>query len=98
MYEEFFGESHNLLRESVRRFLAREVTPYLEAWEEQGSFPRELYRKAAAAGFIGLGYPEEYGGTPADVFHMVAYTEEIVRCGSVGLASGLGSSAIAVPP
>ncbi|HOK07530.1 MAG TPA: acyl-CoA dehydrogenase family protein [Syntrophales bacterium] len=98
MDEGYFGPSHQMLRESVRRFIAREIAPHLEEWEEEGIFPRELYHKAAAAGFIGLGYPEEYGGTPADTFHMVAYTEEIVRCGSVGLASGLGSSAIALPP
>jgi len=98
MSEEYFTESHQLLRDSVRKFIAREITPYVEKWEEEETFPRELYNKAGNAGYIGIGYPEEYGGTPGDIFHQVAYTEEIVRCGSVGLASSLGSSAIAVPP
>jgi acyl-CoA dehydrogenase len=98
MSEEYFTESHQLLRDSVRKFIAREITPYVEKWEEEETFPRELYSKAGNAGYIGIGYPEEYGGTPGDIFHQVAYTEEIVRCGSVGLASSLGSSAIAVPP
>ena len=98
MSEEYFNESHQLLRDSVRKFIAREITPYVEKWEEEETFPRELYNKAGNAGYIGIGYPEEYGGTPGDIFHQVAYTEEIVRCGSVGLACSLGTSAIAVPP
>jgi len=98
MYESYFGESHDMLRASVRKFIEREIKPYVDGWEKEESFPRELNKKAGDAGFIGLGYPEEYGGTPADIFHEVAYTEEICRCGSIGLASGLSSSTIALPP
>lgn len=98
MYNDYFGESHDMLRDSVRRFVTREIAPHLEKWEEEGIIPLELYKTAGDAGFIGLGYPEEYGGTPGDIFHQVAYTEEIMRCGAVGLPSSLGSSAIAVPP
>ncbi len=95
---QYFSESHDMLRDSVRRFVAREIAPHLDKWEEEGIIPLELYKKAGDGGFIGLGYPEEYGGTPGDIFHQVAYTEEIMRCGAVGLPSSLGSSAIAVPP
>ena len=98
MYDDYFNESHNMLRESVRKFIAREIAPFIDRWEEEGTFPRELYRKAGDGGFLGIGYPEEYGGTTGDIFHQVAYTEEIMRCGSVGLPASLGSSAIAVPP
>ncbi len=98
MYEEYFTESHQMLRDSIRKFIAREITPFVEKWEEEGTFPRELYKKAGDAGFLGIGSPEEYGGTPGDIFHQVAYTEEMMRCGSVGLVCSLGSSAIAVPP
>lgn len=98
MYDQYFGESHELMRASVRKFVEREIKPHIDHWEEEGTFPLDLYKKAGDAGFIGLGYPEEYGGTPGDIFHQVAYTEEIMRCGSVGLPSSLGSSAIAVPP
>jgi acyl-CoA dehydrogenase len=98
MNGEYFDDSHQMLRESVRKFISREIAPFVDQWEEEGTFPRELYRKAGKAGYLGIGYPEEYGGTPGDIFHQVAYTEEIMRCGSVGLASSLGSSAIAVPP
>jgi acyl-CoA dehydrogenase len=98
IYEQFFNESHAMLRESVRRFVAREIAPYIDKWEEEESFPRELYLKAGAAGFLGMGAPEEFGGVPCDLFHEVAYVEEIIRCGSVGLASSLGSCSIALPP
>ena len=98
MLEEYFSESHQMLRDSIRKFIAREVAPYVDHWEEAGTFPRELYKKAADNGFLGLGFPEAYGGTAADLFHAVAYIEEMMRCGSVGFVSSLGCSGIAVPP
>ncbi len=98
MYDEYFTESHAIFRTAVKQFVAREIAPYVNEWEEKEDFPAELYRKAGDAGFFGMGYPEEYGGTPCDIFHEVAYVEEIIRCGSVGLASGLGISGIGLPP
>jgi acyl-CoA dehydrogenase len=98
MYVKYFDESHDMLRDSLRKFIAREISPYVDQWEEEGTFPKELYKKAGDAGHIGMGYPEEYGGTPGDLFHAVVYTEEMMRCGSVGLVNSLGCSAIAVPP
>ncbi len=98
MFQEYFGEDHNIFRESVRKFVEKEIKPYLEEWEEKEQFPRELYKKAADQGFLGLEYPEEYGGTPCDKFMFVAYTEEITRGGSSGLFSGLNSHSIASPP
>jgi acyl-CoA dehydrogenase len=98
MVQQYFDESHNILRQSVRKFLEREVLPYIDEWEDKEEFPRELYTKAAEAGFLGLGCPEELGGTPADVFHGIAFAEEFLRSGSVGLTSGIGSYGIAIPP
>lgn len=98
MYDDPFSESHSILRESVRKFVAREIIPYVDRWEEEKSFPRELYEKAGKAGFLGIGMPEEYGGVSCDIFHEVAYVEEIIRCGSLGLASSLGAGCIALPP
>jgi acyl-CoA dehydrogenase len=98
-FQQYFGETHNILRQSIRTFLQREVLPFVDEWEDKKEFPRELYKKIAQAGFTGLGYPEEYGGTPAeDIFLKVVYIEEFVRCGSVGLVAGIGSHAIALPP
>jgi len=98
MFSRYFDSSHEAMRETARKFIAREVTPHLDAWEDAEEFPRELYPKAAEAGFLGLGFPEAFGGVPCDVFHRVAMTEEFVRPGSLGLVAGLFSLNIALPP
>ena len=98
MYQEYFKEDHQIFRTTVRKFVEKEVKPDIEHWEDAEIFPVELYAKAAEAGLMGLDFPEAYGGIPCDKFMHVAYTEEICRCGSIGLVSGLGSYAIASPP
>lgn len=95
---EYFSAEHQAFRESVRAFVAREITPYVGGWDEAGSFPRELYRKAAAIGLLGIGYPEALGGTPADVFFTIVAAEELARAGCGGLQASLGSHHIALPP
>jgi acyl-CoA dehydrogenase len=96
--QRYFDETHDALRDTVRKFLAREVEPHLDAWEDAEEFPRDLYRKAAGAGFLGLGYPEDFGGVEGDVFHRIALTEEFCRTGSLGLVAGLFSHGIGIPP
>ncbi|HEX7438818.1 MAG TPA: acyl-CoA dehydrogenase family protein [Caldimonas sp.] len=93
-----FTPEHELFRDSVRRFVADEVAPHVSAWDEAGSFPRALYQKAAAIGLLGLGYPEAYGGTPADTWFRLIATEEIARTGSGGLMASLFSHNIGLPP
>jgi len=97
-YPEYFGESHRIFRQTVERFVEREIKPFVEEWEEAGEFPRDLYAKAGAIGLLGLCYPEEWGGTQADIFHEVVVTEELTRSGSGGVAAGLMSHSIALPP
>ena len=60
--------------------------------------PRELYRKTAVPGFLGIGYDAAFGGTPADLFTQIVVWEELNRSGSGGLVAGLGSLHIAIPP
>ena len=95
---EYFGPDHETLRRSVRDFVAREITPHAAAWDEAGSFPRELYLKAGAIGLLGIGYPEPLGGTPADIFFTIAAAEELARADSGGVQASLGSHHIALPP
>lgn len=98
-FQQYFDESHQLIRDSVRRFVEREVLPYIDEWEGAEEFPRELYLKAGAAGILGIGYPEAYGGScEGDLFAKVAASEELMRCGSGGLVAGLGSLDIGLPP
>ena len=60
-----FGPEHIAFRDSYQRFAEKEIAPFVHDWDEAGTFPRALYGKAAAAGLLGLGYPEALGGTPA---------------------------------
>ena len=98
MYQEYFTEEHQIFRASVRKFVEREIKPHIDRWEDEELFPIELYGKMADAGLLGIGYPEAYGGVPCDKFMHIAFTEEMIRSGSVGLVSGLGSHSIAMPP
>ena len=93
-----FTEEHERYRETVRRFVAREIAPHAAAWDEAGEFPRTLYRKAAAAGILGVGFPEEYGGTPADDFFRIVGAEEFALAGVGGLSASLFSHTIGAPP
>jgi acyl-CoA dehydrogenase len=94
----YFGRAHNMVRRSVKEFVDKEIIPHVAEWEEMGEFPRELYKKAGDVGLLGIGYPEELGGTPGDIFFQIAAWEEIMRCGSGGVAAGVGSLNIALPP
>lgn len=98
-FQEYFDPCHQLVRDSVRRFVEREILPDINQWEEAESFPRELYPKAGAAGILGIGYPEALGGShEGDLFAKIAASEELMRCGSGGLVAGLGSLDIGLPP
>jgi acyl-CoA dehydrogenase len=89
---------HDLFRDSVRAFVNAEIAPHVSAWDEAQTFPRELYGRAAHIGLLGLGYPEAYGGTPADTWFRLIATEEIARAGSGGLMASLFSHNIGLPP
>ena len=97
MVQEYFGETHDMVRRTVKSFVEKEIAPFVDEWEEAGEFPRALYKKAADVGILGAGYPEEYGGTPGDIFFQIAVTEELMRGGSGGVVAGLGSLGIALP-
>ena len=95
----FETDEHRALREQVRRFAASAIAPHAHAWEEANEFPRELYQQAAKAGFLGTGYPEDFGGDGGDLSHVLVAAEEMVLAGkSVGTCVGLGSHGIALPP
>jgi len=68
---------HELLRDQVARFLAREVEPHGQAWEEQGFVPREVLRRMGAAGLLGLMWEPEYGGGGADALTNLVFAEAL---------------------
>ena len=94
-----FTEEHEELRESIRRFVLKELRPHVQQWEDDEWFPNEVFHKMAAVGFLGLKYPEEYGGQGGDYLHDAVLSEELALCGSGGLAAGIGAHiGIATPP
>jgi acyl-CoA dehydrogenase len=98
MFEIRLSEEHEMFRETCRRFARDVIEPHVIEWEEAGEFPRSLYKQAAEAGLLGTAIPEEYGGSGGDGLHALVRTEELLRPGSTGVAAGLGSLGIALPP
>ena len=83
----------------ARRFIQTEVASHLEGWEAAGEFPRALYHRAAALGWLGMGYPQEFGGTPSPWALRNAMTIALARHGgSGGLMASLFSHNIGLPP
>ena len=93
-----YTEEHEAFRSALRRFVERELAPHVDAWEEAGEFPREIYREIATLGALGIGYPEEFGGVPGDLFHRIVVADELARAGSGGLSASLMSHSIGAPP
>ncbi|MEM7657037.1 MAG: acyl-CoA dehydrogenase family protein [Bacteroidota bacterium] len=81
-----FTEEHELFRQSLRAFLEKEAIPHIDQWEEERRIPREIWQKMGEMGFLGLSYPEEYGGAGLDFFYDVVFNEELGRTNSGGFA------------
>jgi alkylation response protein AidB-like acyl-CoA dehydrogenase len=89
MRRQLYETDHEAFRESVRRFLDKDVVPHLNDWEAAGIVPREVFAAAGAAGFLGMAIPEEYGGGGvADFRFNAVFGEEVQNCGAA--AAGLG--------
>ncbi|WP_366888106.1 acyl-CoA dehydrogenase family protein [uncultured Aquimarina sp.] len=82
----YFDEGHTLFRESLRAFLQKEVVPNIDQWEEDQRIPREIWKKMGQMGFLGLSYPEEFGGANLDFFYDVIFIEETAKVFSGGFA------------
>jgi len=85
----YFSEEHQMFRDTVREFVNRELVPHVEEWDKAEEFPRELFLRMGELGFLGLPYPEEYGGSGLDYFFSVVFAEELANCGLAGLATSI---------
>jgi alkylation response protein AidB-like acyl-CoA dehydrogenase len=92
---DLFSDEHTQFRDSVRRFIEREITPHHERWEEQGMVDRGLWLKAGEAGLLCPNLAEEYGGAGADYLFNVVITEELARAGSTGPGFAVHSDMVA---
>ncbi len=93
-----YDADSDAIREQIRRFIAEEIEPHGEQWEEAGTFPRELYLKAAEAGILGLGFDEAYGGAGGDILYYCLAREELAAAGFAGVRVGLMAHGIGLPP
>jgi acyl-CoA dehydrogenase len=89
-----YTEEHRIFRDSLKRFLAKEIVPHIEEWEEARIVPREAWKKMGEQGFLAMNVPEEYGGLGADFLYSVIVTEEMTRTNHSGLAAPLHTDII----
>ncbi len=82
----FFDTEHRMLRTQLRRFVAEEIAPQAAAWEAEGTVPRTLLRRMGELGFLGIRYPEAFGGSGMDARGSVVLAEELGRSTFGGVA------------
>jgi acyl-CoA dehydrogenase len=96
---DFTTEDLHSLRATVERFAREAIAPHVPVWEETGQFDRSLYTQAAQLGLLGLGYPENLGGTPVPWRARNAMSQTLARySGSGGVMASLFSLNIGLPP
>jgi citronellyl-CoA dehydrogenase len=85
-----FTSEHEMFRQTIRRFVREEINPHAEEWEEQGTFPAHaLFKKMGDLGFLGLTYPEEYGGLGLDFWYTMILCEELGKAACSGVPMGI---------
>lgn len=90
-----FDPDHEIFRDTVRRYIATEITPHHADWEKAGIVPREAWLKAGQAGLLCTGVPEEYGGMGGDFLHSTILVEEMARAGATAPTFYLHSEIVA---
>ncbi|MER7281379.1 acyl-CoA dehydrogenase family protein [Dactylosporangium sp. NPDC000244] len=96
MEQHLYEAEHHAFRDLCREFLAREAVPHNDEWDKAGIVDREIWRKAGAAGLLGMDVDEEYGGGGQRDFRFNAVlVEEIIAAGASGLGFGLHNDVVA---
>ena len=86
----YFTDEHEMFRQTVRRFVEQEINPHVDEWEEEGIWPaHDLFAKMGPLGFLGLTYPEEYGGQGLDFWYTTVFCEELARINCAGVPMGI---------
>ena len=98
MIPAFWDDTHRALKASVDAWVADNIKPHADAWEDAEWMPDDVIARAGEAGLLGIGYPEQWGGAGGDIFHSMIGVEALIRGGSTGAAVVLGIHAIALPP
>lgn len=92
-------EEHEMLRNTVRRFVEKEIAPHVEEWEEAEEFPNWVFTAMGQLGLLGIRFPREYGGQEADYMSTVVLGESLAWAGSAAIGMAVGvQSEMATPP
>ena len=86
---QIFTAEHEALRSSIRRWVDSEIEPHVDEWEHDGIFPDDLFKRAGDLGFLGLHYPERWGGSGGDYLTSIVLAEELSRCGAAAILMAL---------
>ena len=83
------NEEHAVVRDSVQKFIAAEIAPHYEAWEEAGIVPRDIWNKLGEQGLLSPDMPEEYGGAGGNFQHLAVVIAEFARHGYASFAGSM---------
>ncbi|SDJ31497.1 acyl-CoA dehydrogenase family protein [Lutimaribacter saemankumensis] len=99
MQNPFDTPERRAFRDSVARYVATEITPHVDAWDEAGDVPWSVHEGLGALGIFGFGVDERYGGLGFDdVFMRAAFAEELAKCGATGVGAAVGGRIISIGP
>ena len=86
---QFFSEEHNAFRDTMKKFVKRQIQPHAEEWEEQGCYDKAIFRRMGEFGLLGINYPAQYGGLDADLKMQLVFWEELSLSGVSGAAMSI---------
>ncbi|MFF3101584.1 acyl-CoA dehydrogenase family protein [Viridibacillus arvi] len=84
-----FNEEHNMFRNTIRKFVEKEVVPFVDEWEVAGEVPRSMFERLGQLGYLGTKFPVEYGGAGSDLIMDAIFNEELTKCGSGGIGASI---------
>ena len=90
-----FASEHDDFRETCRRFIAEQITPHHQAWEERQYVDRQVWEAAGEMGLLCLNIPEAYGGLGADRLYSTVQIEELTKAGASGIGWPVHSDIVA---
>src|SRR5690606_25351540 len=84
MHARKLSAEHQIFRETLRAFIQKEILPHIDEWEKRGEIDRRIWKRMGDMGFMGLNYPEQYGGLALDFYYSMILCEELSHCFSGG--------------
>ncbi len=97
MINRFYTTAHEEKRNEIKAFFNQEVQPYINDWEKQKEIPKSIWKKMGEKGYLGFGFPEEYGGSNRDFWYNVLLVEEVSKIRSGGFNAAFGITQMALP-